>query len=117
MSDYISRETARQVLTTLLIETALNNTDVNVKDASYVYEDVAKNRLDTWLNLVPISDVRPVVHGEWIYHEPFDIAAGHRNCNECIECSACGTWFDRDCYSLSNYCPNCGADMRGYNNE
>lgn len=64
MSDCISRETARQILTALLIETALNNTDVKVKDASYVYEDIAKTRIETWLNLVPNADVVPVVHCE-----------------------------------------------------
>ena len=55
-------------------------------------------------------DVRPVVRGKWIIHKPFD--SGRHNCNECIECSVCGTWFGHDCYEISNFCPNCGADMR-----
>lgn len=31
------------------------------------------------------------------------------------ECSLCGfqPWFERDIHTL-NYCPHCGADMRGY---
>jgi len=49
--------------------------------------------------------------GKWIKHEPFD--KGHKNCNVCIECSVCGIWFGYDCYARTNYCPNCGADMRG----
>lgn len=61
MADYMSREAAKQTLTALLIETALNNTGFKT-DASKVYEDIAKNRLDTWLYLVPVAaDVRPVV--------------------------------------------------------
>ena len=61
MDDYISREAAKQTLTALLIETALNNTGFKT-DASKVYEDIAKNRLDTWITLVPvIADLRPVV--------------------------------------------------------
>lgn len=47
--------------------------------------------------------------GEWIEHEPFE----KKNCNICIECSVCHTWFGHDCYAKTNFCPNCGADMRG----
>lgn len=52
----------------------------------------------------PAADVRPVVHGEWI---------GKPIAGFCtVRCSVCdepflennGTW---------NFCPNCGADMRG----
>jgi len=49
--------------------------------------------------------------GEWIVHQPFE--DGHKNCNVCIECSCCRTWFGHDCYAETNFCPNCGADMRG----
>lgn len=47
--------------------------------------------------------------GKWIRHEPFD--GEHRNCNKCIECSNCGTWFGADCYAETSYCPSCGAMM------
>lgn len=60
---------------------------------------------------LPVEDVRPVVRGKWIIHEPFD--SGRHNCNECIECSVCGTWFGHDCYEISNFCPNCGCQMKG----
>ena len=46
---------------------------------------------------------------------PFD--SGRHNCNECIECSVCGTWFGHDCYEISNFCPSCGADMRQTGDE
>lgn len=49
--------------------------------------------------------------GKWIHHKPFDCE--HHNCNTCIECSCCGTWFGADSYAQTNYCPNCGAYMRG----
>lgn len=52
---------------------------------------------------------------KWIIHKPFD--SGRHNCNECIECSVCGTWFGHDCYEISNFCPNCGADMRQTGDE
>ena len=49
--------------------------------------------------------------GMWIHHKPFDCE--HHNCNTCIECSCCGTWFGADSYAQTNYCPDCGAYMRG----
>ena len=55
------------------------------------------------LKSIPAADVRPVVRGAWIpgtYEKPF-------------ECSACHTryyWCTRK--YASNFCPNCGADMR-----
>ena len=58
----------------------------------------------------PTIDAVEVVRGKWIIHKPFD--SGRHNCNECIECSVCGTWFGHDCYEISNFCPSCGADMR-----
>ena len=60
---------------------------------------------------IPAADVHPVVKGKWIIHKPFD--SGRHNCNECIECSVCGTWFGHDCYEISNFCPHCGAKMDG----
>lgn len=67
------------------------------------------------VNHIPAADVRPVVRGKWIIHKPFD--SGRHNCNECIECSVCGTWFGHDCYEISNFCPSCGADMREEQND
>lgn len=53
----------------------------------------------------PTVDAAPVVHGEWIGNGiPESVLSG---------CSVCGY----SCGSSSfNYCPNCGADMRGEKN-
>lgn len=59
-TDYISRSKAMEILSALLIESAMNNVG-HETDASDVFEDIAKNRLDTWLNLVPAADVVSVV--------------------------------------------------------
>lgn len=48
--------------------------------------------------------------GKWIFHKSFD--NGHKNCNECIECSQCHTWLGHDCYAKTPYCPMCGAKMK-----
>ena len=46
---------------------------------------------------LPTADVKPVVRGEWISHIGY---------NECNKCNTLLTFE-------SNYCPNCGAEMRG----
>lgn len=98
MSDYISREA--------LIKAVEGNPYVTDSVKSYV-RCTARS--------IPSADVHPVVKGKWIIHKPFD--SGRHNCNECIECSVCGTWFGHDCYEISNFCPSCGADMRQTGDE
>ena len=44
--------------------------------------------------------------GEWIPHEDED---GERYGDECSECGECYVMP----YGKTNFCPNCGADMRG----
>ena len=75
----------------------------------YDFQGIAKYFAEQ-IAAAPTIDAVPVVSGKWIIHKPFD--SGRHNCNECIECSVCGTWFGHDCYEISNFCPNCGADMR-----
>ena len=54
------------------------------------------------------ADVAPVQHGRWI----IDNATGK------IACSDCGCIYLGYYGGLApNYCPNCGADMRGGNYE
>lgn len=50
--------------------------------------------------------------GEWI-HEGYDIQHG---C-DWIHCSVCGKRGINVPADLTNYCPNCGADMRGDKDE
>ena len=58
--------------------------------------------------MLPAADVRPVVRGKWERKE------GAGQYYE-VRCSVCGSRPPQD-YSgwvvESNYCPNCGADMR-----
>jgi len=55
-------------------------------------------RINEIVNSLPAADVRPVVRGHW--EDRGSLSA---------RCSECG------CKSLraSDFCPNCGADMRG----
>lgn len=53
----IDADKAKEVLTKLLYETALNNSG----GASLMCEDIAENRLETWVGLVPTVDAVEVV--------------------------------------------------------
>lgn len=59
-------------------------------------------RFETLIESVPAADVRPVVRGRWRW-------VGQDQWNDCYECSQCGKMNTDN----SNFCPNCGADMKG----
>lgn len=59
-----------------------------------------KEKCPIWTALA--ADVRPVVRGRWRW-------VGQDQWNDCYECSQCGKMNTDN----SNFCPNCGADMRG----
>lgn len=61
----------------------------------------ARNILADIFEILPAADVRPVVHGTWV-DETNKWSNGFR-CSQCGHKIFCGT---------TNYCPNCGADMR-----
>ena len=93
--DLISREKAKQFLYERLDR--LND------DELY---DIFSRIIDDMYNELP-SITPKAKMGRWIFHKPFD--NGRKNCNECIECSQCHTWFG---YAKTPYCPNCGAKMQ-----
>ena len=56
----------------------------------------------------PAADVAPVVHGKW------------KRSGALLECQRCGEIYSQlggNAGKSWNYCPNCGADMRGSNDE
>lgn len=52
----------------------------------------------------PAADVRPVVRGRWI-EKPYLLGTTN-------VCSVCGENYGMP-HGKYNFCPNCGADMRG----
>ena len=54
----------------------------------------------------PTADVAEVKHGEWIYKTTYG------QLEEC-NCSLCGQLMSTVEGKRMNYCPKCGADMRG----
>lgn len=52
----------------------------------------------------PAADVRPVARWRWIK------CVGENGVTSSCRCNLCG--FEDNRFSVFNYCPNCGADMR-----
>ena len=55
---------------------------------------------------MPAADVRPVVRGHWI---PVTNGRGGHECDQCHDYAPS---MQSGGERLSNFCPNCGADMR-----
>ena len=73
------------------------------------FEALEKRGVSTTnISRVPIADVRENIRGEWIVKK--DII----NCSVCKRCSWSKSY--EDLVRSFNFCPNCGADMRGDNN-
>ena len=62
-----------------------------------------------WIKKSPTADVRENVKGKWITANEQPYFRKHYNN---VVCSVCHRKGD----SRWNFCPNCGADMRGGNN-
>lgn len=83
-------------------------------------KEVLNNRLaffvvppDIWeaIQHMPTVDAAPVKHGRWGRAYLDHVAMGERP--SVFYCSVCGQCI---AYPV-NYCPNCGADMRGEQDE
>lgn len=99
MAEYIEREAAYE----------LARTDENYSDFRRSMADLTSLR--ELLEDTPAADVVEVRHGEWIHT---DMALFWHSKDKCSECH----YHDPQYIDLSyyNYCPNCGADMRGGKN-
>ena len=91
MSDYISRDAAKKILSMMLTDNAA---------------ECACNLIDSVLP----ADVEPVRHGRWVRIDD------DWNSLTTYQCTACDEEFcfeiDEDLPLLNyNYCPNCGAKM------
>lgn len=95
MAEYIDKQK--------LIDILEARADMAIPDYKPVLLNIAK-----FVQLLPAAEVEPVRHGYWIDCVD-DYACDY------IRCSACGaeyaSWLD-EC-THTNFCPECGADMRG----
>lgn len=69
------------------------------------------------LDTVPAADVVEVKHGQW--HDKTWTTEDDWSCynHHVVICSVCNKQFDYIINEKSNYCPNCGAKMKGGKNE
>lgn len=90
--------------------------DLHGKDPSQVWYTVD---VEVWVNALP--SVQPErKKGRWERHNTYhgDDTSGFIDpdwkCSECGRQANVNEWF---MYDLTDFCPNCGADMRGVEDE
>ena len=121
---YEVREWLRSLPRYEVSEDCISRAWVQNKLTEYV-KDYALNELDSWQNTIVewiatgIEDAPSVVpsraEGEW---QITDAYPHNVYCSECHKRFAQTHWAVWEDGSLPrNYCPNCGADMRGNDNE
>lgn len=105
MADYISREAAIEKITAL----------INKSGKYTAYESGADDACFILEHEIPAADVRPVVMAAWLTgnDNPRTYGRIRAMCGRCGAFALCemvnaGSYKEKQ----SNYCPNCGADMR-----
>ena len=94
MADYIRRDIVLQII---------NNVHETGGFAGYADYCTLFDEIDT----MPAADVQPVKRGRW------ELIDGQEKWIQGYTCSECGqVVVTYEC----NFCPNCGADMRGDEN-
>lgn len=75
-----------------------------------------------WYDCVKV-EMRPVVYGKWLKHEEKQYMGQRYVEWTCSQCGRIGKrgWSTKsaniDKPPLANFCPKCGADMRGKEND
>ena len=113
MSDYISREDAVKAIESYYKERSQRSRSekmfwVKVTEGSICYD------LENAMSSLPSADVRENVRGEWLEKEVNDdIKITEWQSARCSNCGLYHTTPYMYYFDEYNYCPNCGADMRG----
>lgn len=117
MEEYINRETALKKLQMQLL-------NLEIDQDKGEYSELCENRgardaLDEAIydiRTIKAADVQPVKRGHWI-EEVREIGETFRLYQTYIHCSECGKEHYSGTLPKPNFCDNCGADMRGAENE
>lgn len=91
MADYIDKEVAL----------ALVKPDAPEDEKAAITIATAKKLIRSIIQRAPAADVAPVVHGQWLCGDYYDIG------DVCSECD----WDSQMTHPSYRYCPNCGAKM------
>ena len=92
--------------------------DISRKDAIKHFQDLSKQ-----IESMPITDIitrlkdmPPVTlqprKGHWVMHNTPSNTC-YYDCSRCGCAAPCTEFADSYIWKLSNFCPDCGADMRG----
>ena len=105
MNDYISRQKAIEIINHYAEMALYRMLSLEPGSRAYLIAELQygdRKHIRKMVEGIPPADVRPVVYGEW-------------DSNDC--CTNCGEEADynweRGIHFYSDFCPNCGADMRG----
>lgn len=109
MAEYIEREAVRKQLDKArndMIEAMMQESNIKIAErrngAVYAYDEAI-----IVVDKSPAADVKPVVRGEWQEIDYDGVGFLYYECPFCGEHS----------FHEPNFCPNCGADMRGDNDD
>ena len=113
MSDLISKSALIEDIETEIINLKMNGLKGTPRPCEELYQFIER------IKEQPTVEAKPVVKGEWIdkgWDGDFSWKIdGRGNCWKVEECSICG---HKLCGSAkTNFCPECGADMRGEKND
>ena len=110
MNDYISRQKAIEIINHYAEMALYRMLSLEPGSRAYLIAELQygdRKHIRKMVEGIPAVDVRQAVYGEW------EITSGQI---ENAVCSCCGAHF-QSYYSDYQYCPRCGADMRGKVNE
>lgn len=101
MSDYISKAEA------------IDKIHWGINDEAFFGEPEIDQAVMKFLREFPSADVRENIHGEWITQYEIIRNPYSEEHNPHTKCSECNFRVDTHSSQFMNFCPNCGADMRG----
>lgn len=100
MPEYVSKEIAAQIAMSYAPPSDVDFDCWRRREKSWEYERCEK--IAKAIQNAPAADVRPVVRGKWRLYSPL---------TDTYECNKCGYQVIDESF-CTNFCSNCGADMR-----